>query len=136
MARLTFGGIVDIQNTVYSKAQILDVAVPHMLEEGAKVMVKAQREECKRMFSKDRSTGDLAKSIARSAVRKKGDVRYIEVRPTGKNRNGESNAKVGFVQEYGRSNMQARPWASTANEKCKDEVNKVMKGLWERGYGW
>ena len=41
------------------------------------------------------------------------------------------NAEKGFVLNYGRSNMPARPWFTAANEKAADDVVSEMRRVWE-----
>lgn len=56
---------------------------------------------------------------------------YCDIYPDGiKPGKGKSEnrryATIGFVLEYGRSNMRARPWMRTALEQCGDEVQRIM----------
>ena len=55
----------------------------------------------------------------------------VEVYPDGKDRHGVRNATKGFVLQYGRKNMPARPWFTAANTKAADAVNAEMRRVWE-----
>ena len=112
------------------KSELAAAAVPAMLEAGAAVLVDAHKAEIESTFS-SRSTGALAASIKASSV--KGDAlsKFVEVSPAGKDKKGVNNATKGFVLQYGRSNMPARPWMTAANEKASDGVHKAMRHVWD-----
>jgi len=131
VAKFEFSGFDEVRNAILKKSERATKAVPLMLIAGAEVLVKAQKSEIESMFSGDRSTGALAASIKADTV--KGDMltKYITVYPRGKDKKGVSNATKGFVQQYGRSNMPARPWMTAANEKAESEVQAAMRREWE-----
>lgn len=107
-------------------------AVPEMVKAGGDVLAKRQQEVAKRMFTKSgkRLTGDTANSIRRTNVKNDTAGKYVEVFPHGKNRKGERNATVGFVQQYGRSNMPANPFMTVANEQAAGDVQETMREVW------
>lgn len=131
MAKLSLSGLDEFQDKLMQRQKAATEAVPEMLKAGAAVLVKAQQEEVKRTFTGKRSTGDLAASIKSTAVKEKQTEKFVEVYPHGKDRHGVSNATKGFVLQYGRSNMPARPWMTAANEKAADEVQGAMRNAWE-----
>lgn len=131
MARFEVSGIEGMQDRLLKREAAATKAVPKMLKAGGAVLAKAQQEEIRRTFTGDRVTGDLASSIKQTPVKKKGETQCVEVYPHGKNRRGESNATVGFVHQYGRSNMPARPWFTSSNEKAAPEVQEAMRQAWE-----
>lgn len=51
---------------------------------------------------------------------------YCDVFPTGKRKDGQRYEAVGFVQEYGRSNMPAQPWMRPAVEQNGDAIGQAM----------
>lgn len=64
--------------------------------------------------------GDLKASIGYANIKKDGDGKYVDVLPQGmKKQTGKSQrfATIGFVLEYGRSNMPAQPWMEPAMER-------------------
>ena len=103
--------------------------VEEMREE--KQMQKAQQEEIKTRFNSRRSTGALLASIKVSAVKEIDGGKRVEIYPNGKDKHGVRNAEKGFVLNYGRSNMPARPWFTAANEKAADDVVSEMRRVWE-----
>lgn len=131
MARFEVSGIEGMQDRLLKREAAATKAVPKMLKAGGAVLVKAQQEEIRRTFTGKRSTGDLASSIKQTSVKKKGETQCVEVYPHGNNRRGQPNATVGFVLQYGRSNMPARPWFTSSNEKATPEVQEAMRQAWE-----
>lgn len=131
MARFEVNGIEGFEDKILKREAAATAAVPAMLKAGAAVLVEAQQTEIRSTFTSDRATGDLANSIKATSVKKSGETQKVEVYPHGKNRRGQPNATVGFVHQYGRSNMPARPWLTSANEKAAGEVQKAMRQEWE-----
>lgn len=131
MARFEVSGIEDIQDRLLKREAAATKAIPIMLKAAGAVLAKAQQEEIQGTFTGDRSTGDLAKSIKSTGVKTKGETKFVEVYPQGNNRRGERNATVGFVLQYGRSNMPARPWFTSSNEKTAPNVQEAMRKVWE-----
>ena len=78
-----------------------------------------------------RRTGDLAASIVVSKIKERDNGKMVEVYPDGKDRHGVRNVTKGFVLQYGRKNMPARPWFTAANTKAADAVNDEMRRVWE-----
>lgn len=54
------------------------------------------------------------------------DGHYADVFPTGKNKYGERYETIGYVLEYGRSNMAARSWMRKAMETEGDAIGEKM----------
>ena len=131
MAKFEVSGFADVEKQLLQRTERAAIAVPLMLEAGAKVLVEAHKSEIEMTFSSDRSTGALAESIKSSGVEGGELGKYIEVSPTGKDKKGVSNATKGFVLQYGRSNMPARPWMTAANAKAEGDVNAAMRREWE-----
>lgn len=135
MAKFTLAGFEEAERQIMMQGEKVKL-IPVMLEAGAEVLVRAQRQEAQRLNRSGRSRGGLVNSIKvdRTVYGRDGGI-YKEVYPQGIDRNhtkkGVRNAEKGFVQEYGRSNMPANPWMSTANEKCESEVNSTMLKIWE-----
>lgn len=135
MARFEVNGIEGFEDKILKREAAATAAVPAMLKAGAAVLVDAQQTEIRSTFHGDRVTGDLASSIKATSVKKKDSTQYVEVYPQGTNRRGERNATVGFVHQYGRSNMPARPWFTSANAKAAEDVQEEMRQEWEKQQG-
>ena len=115
MARFEVSGIEAAQEAFLRRSERAAKAVPKI----------------RRTFTSNRVTGDLANSIKCTAVKKRGSGQCVEVYPHGKNRRGERNATVGFVHQYGRTNMPARPWFTRSHQKATPEVQAAMRQAWE-----
>ena len=113
------------------RAKIAEEAVPEMLKAGGAVMQEARAAEIRTMFRSRRSTGDLAAVDRWFQNQGAGQRKMVEVYPDGKDRHGVRNATKGFVLQYGRKNMPARPWFTAANTKAADAVNDEMRRVWE-----
>ena len=135
MARFEVNGIEGFEDKILKREAAATAAVPAMLKAGAAVLVAAQQAEVESTFRGDRATGDLARSIKATSVKKKDSTQYVEVYPQGGNRRGERNATVGFVHQYGRSNMPARPWFTRSTQKATPEVRDAMRKAWEEEQG-
>ena len=72
-------------------------------------------------------TGQLAASMTVDGPHHTvADGYYCDVYPSGKRADGERNATVGYVLEYGRSNMPAQPWMRPAMEESADEISSAI----------
>ena len=131
MAKFNVVGLDDIQERMLRREKATEEAVPEMLKAGGAVMQEAQKHELLSTFRSDRSTGDLAASIVVSKVKEKDGGKMVEVYPDGVDRHGVRNATKGFVLQYGRKNMPARPWFTAANTKAADAVTDEMRRVWE-----
>jgi HK97 gp10 family phage protein len=131
MAKFNVVGLDDIQNAMLRREAATVEAVPEMLKAGGAVMQKAQKDEITATFKGKRGTGDLARSIIISKIKEKDGGKSVEIYPDGTDRHGVRNATKGFVLQYGRKNMPARPWFTAANTKAADDVTAEMRRVWE-----
>lgn len=131
MAKFTVTGLDDVQEAMLRRDKATMEAVPEMLKAGGEVIRRAFQEETQKLNSTGRATGALAASMKVSAVKERGGASYVDIAPTGTDRHGVRNAEKGFVLNYGRSNMPARPWFTAANEKAADEATAEMRRVWE-----
>ena len=131
MAKFNVAGLDDVQEAMLRQDAIVEEAVPEMLKAGGAVMQKAQQEEIKTRFNSRRSAGALLASIKVSAVKEIDGGKRVEIYPNGKDKHGVRNAEKGFVLNYGRSNMPARPWFTRSHQKATPEVQAAMRQAWE-----
>ena len=130
MAKFNVVGFEEVEKKLLQRAKAAEEAVPEMLKAGAAVLVKAQQDEIERMEIVD--FRDMKNSVKATKIKGNEAERYIEVYPHGKDRKGISNATKGFIAQYGRLNdLPARPWMTSANKKCADEVHAAMLKVWE-----
>lgn len=134
MAEFQVEGIEEVTAMFEKMPRVVSEIIPDMLKAGADVLVEAQREEAKAMGLD--KTGGFVKSIKPTTVKEKDGAKYVEVFPQGKAKHGnerkgdKSNvryATIGFIAEYGRSDIQARPYMTVANEKAADRVVSTQK---------
>lgn len=135
MAQFNTVGLEAAQKEFLLMTERATKVVPLALEAGADVLVKAQKEEAQKLNISGRSKGALVRSIKADKVKGNTISKYTEIYPHGVDRShtkkGVRNAEKGFVLEYGRSNMPARPWMSTANERSASKVMDAMAKVWE-----
>ena len=131
MAKFNTVGLDDVQDAMLRRDQATLEAIPEMLAAGGAVMQKAQQDEITSTFKGKRGTGDLARSIIISKIKEKDGGKSVEIYPDGTDRHGVRNATKGFVLQYGRKNMPARPWFTAANTKAADDVTAEMRRVWE-----
>lgn len=131
MAKFNVAGLDDVQDALLRQEAATVAAIPEMLKAGGEVIKSAFQEETGKLNSTGRSTGALAASIKVSAIKERDGAKYVEIAPSGTDRRGVRNAEKGFVLNYGRSNMPARPWFTAANEKAQDEAVTEMRRVWE-----
>ena len=113
MAKFTVAGLDDVQEAMLRRDKATMEAVPAKLN------------------STGRGTGALTASIKVSAVKERDGGKFVEIAPTGTDRHGVRNAEKGFVLNYGRSNMPARPWFTAANAKAAGKATEEMRRVWE-----
>jgi len=140
-------GFEEIERMLLKNAEAAEKYAEPILKAGAGEIVKAQKSELARLAKSDRSIGTLEKSIGTGRIKKSrsGTGIHTDVFPQGNQPHGYprkgkrgnvSNAQVGFVLEYGRSNMPARPWIGAANAKAAGKANEAMAKEWEQvSYG-
>lgn len=134
MADFNVTGLDYVMKEMERHQQAATTAIPEMLNAGADILIKAQKDEVQSMKIVD--TGDMMKSIKGDKIKKDKDGNsYIDVYPQGKDRKGVRNAEKAFVAEYGTSKEPARPWMRTANAKCSDEITEKEKEIWDKNKG-
>lgn len=130
MARIRLDGLDDLLADLQLEAERIERNGPAALEKAADVCVAAMRKTVPLRH------GDLQKSITPTLVRRGlGGVMSVDVFPQGmKKQSGKSQRfeTIGFVLEYGRSNMPAQPWMDPAIEGAGESIldaleNELMK---------
>ena len=124
MASFNFTGLDDIISTLGSMASDIDEKGPTAAMAGGRAAV-AEME--KRVPVR---TGGLKGHISiKGPFHTVADGYYVDVYPTGTMKNGKKRERyetVGYVLEYGRSNMAARPWMRPAMEEGADAISEAM----------
>jgi HK97 gp10 family phage protein len=127
MASFNFTGLDELISQLSAVSDNIDDACMAASEAGAAVALEAIKE------SVPVRTGALRDHIK---IADKGysatDGYWCDIYPTGmKPGNGNPDARryatVGFVLEYGRSNMRARPWMRPAVEREEERIHEAME---------
>lgn len=121
MATFRIDGIDDLIHQLQLEEERAKRLAPRAVMAGGRVAADAMS------ASAPFRTGQLSGSIRVDGPRHTvEDGYYCEVYPDGRRRDGESNSRVGFVLEYGRSNMEARPWMRPALERAEKDIQQAM----------
>ena len=126
MARFETDGLarlaVDYEELEHLPSNLLE----DMLNAGAAVLERAQKAKG-REYGVYR-TGMTIGSIKRGKVKTTADGRAIYIYPQGKNKQGNRNADVAFINEFGKKGQTARPFIRGANESAAEEtISKAEK---------
>ena len=130
MAKIQLEGLDDLLADLQLEAERIERNGPAALEKAADVCVDALRKTVPRRY------GYLQGSIKPSPIRKGlGGSLDLDVYPQGmKKQSGKSQRfeTIGFVLEYGRSNMPTQPWMDPAIESAGESIldaleNELMK---------
>lgn len=108
------------------------------LKAGAEVAEKAVASNLSAVIGKDtklksQSTGQLEKALGISPVKVDGKGNYdIKIGFNEPRSDGESNAKIANILEYGKSNQPPRPFLKPAKSKSRKDIMSVMKETLEK----
>lgn len=119
MATVSCSGIDKLQLSLQEIANLPNEAVDAILNAQADVVVKEQKRLGKEYGVI--SSGDTIESIKKTTVKKTKTGRCIYVYPQGKDRDGNKNNEVAFVNNYGKRKQPARPFITDANENSETE---------------
>lgn len=120
MARLEVNGLVELELSFEEMARLPDDVKDRMLIAGAEVAGKAQR--AKGIAYGVHRTGLTLASITHDSVRTNKDGKSINVIFKGKNKDGNRNAEVAYINEFGKKGQPPRPFIRDANEECAEDI--------------
>lgn len=136
MAEFSCNGLDDLMLSLQEIAEIPAEVQDQMLQAGAEVVSRAQREKVKAYGIYDRSSPKhVADTIKPGKVKLKKGHRVIYVSPTGSRRRGKSvtrNAEILFVNEYGKRGQKARPAIRDANEACAEQMVNAQMAVYDK----
>lgn len=121
MASFSIQGIDEMLEAMQLEAERVERNGPDAAMAGAKVALEAMEE-----------TAPVRTGGLKGHIKIKGpffdtvDGHHADVFPTGKDKYGERYETIGFVQEYGRSNMPAQPWMRPAVETKADAIGAAV----------
>ena len=133
MARATYKLPEDFLMKVSSLADKTDEIVPKVLKEGGEVVkakVKTNLEAVIGTGTKEesRSTGELIRALGVTPASINRDGNYdVKVGFDEPRSDGESNAKIANIIEYGKSGQPAKPFLKPAKSSSKNACIEAMK---------
>lgn len=130
MARMTTNGIADFGISLEEIREIPDEVLDQMLNAEADVIEKAQKE--KGLACGVHRTGVTIGSIKRSKTFKTKDGKTISIIPMGTNADGNRNAEVAFINEFGKHGQPARPFIRDANEEKADAAVDAAAAVYDK----
>ena len=142
MATIDFEGLDRLMIPLEKLAAVPDGVKGEMLTSAGQVIAEAHREKLQAYVGEyavkaTRSgrpraavrTGQLAASIRVGRPNVKDGT--IEIRPTGsrvRGRTSTRNEEIGFILEYGKAGVPARPWMRDANTECEGKAADAAAG--------
>lgn len=133
MARVSFKMPEDFLLKISTLADKTDEIIPIVLKEGGEVVAEKVKQNLQAVIGKDtkldsRSTGELVEAlgVTPAGIDKNGNhnvkVGFDEPRS-----DGESNAKIANIIEYGKSGQPAKPFLKPAKSSSKKACIETMK---------
>ncbi len=120
MAKMTTNGLAQFAVGLEELREIPDSVMNAMLHAEADVIEPAQKAKG-RAYGVHR-TGVTLESIRRGQPKHTKDGKAIHITPMGTNTQGNRNAEVAFINEFGKRGQPPRPFIRDANEEKADEA--------------
>ena len=137
MAKATFKMPEEFLMKVSKLADRTDEILPKVLEAGAEVVESKVRSNLASVIGKgtkepSRSTGQLLSALGTSpALQDKNGDFNVKVGFSEPRSDGESNAKIATILEYGKSGQPARPFLKPTKSSSKNACIEAMKAKLE-----
>jgi HK97 gp10 family phage protein len=133
MAKVDFRMPDDFLQKVSALGEKTDEIIPRVLEAGGEVALEKVRDNLESVIGRDtkypsRSTGELASALGLSPAKMDKDgnfnvkVGFSEPRP-----DGESNAKIANILEYGKHGQPPKPFLKSAKSQARRPGTEAMK---------
>jgi len=110
-----------------------DEILPRVLEAGAEVVEAKVRSNLRAAIGKgtkdpSRSTGELLSALGTSSAKQDRDGNFnVKVGFSEPRRDGDSNAKIATILEYGKSGQPAKPFLKPAKSASKSACIQAME---------
>lgn len=133
MAKATFKIPEDFLLKVSRLADKTDEILPKVLEAGAEVVEAKVRSNLASAIGKNtkepsRSTGELLSALGTSPAKQNRDGDFdVKIGFSEPRRDGDSNAKIATILEYGKSGQPARPFLKPAKTASKSACIQAME---------
>ncbi len=114
-----------------------DEIIPRVLEAGGKVVLDKVKSNLSSVVGrgtkeKSRSTGELERSLGLSPAKQNRDGNWdVKVGFAEPRSNGDSNAKIANILEYGRSGQPPKPFLKPARSQSRSACIEAMKAKFE-----
>ena len=118
-----------------------DSVADTVLQAGGEVVLKRVKSNLSSVIGRgtkydSRSTGELESSLGLSSVRMDKDGNHnIKIGFAEPRRDGDSNAKIANILEYGKHGQPAKPFLKPAKSASKSECEAAMKSKFEEEVG-
>lgn len=115
-----------------------DEIIPRVLEAGGEVVLDKVKSNLQSVVGsgtkyESRSTGELAEALGLSpALRDRDGNHNVKIGFSEPRRDGESNAKIANIIEYGKSGQPAKPFLKPAKAAAKKSCVEAMKAKLEQ----
>ncbi len=133
MAKVSFSMPDDFLRKVSALGEKTDEIIPRVLEAGGEVALEKVRDNLESVIGRDtkspsRSTGELASALGLSPARmdKNGNFN-VKVGFSEPRSDGESNAKIANILEYGKHGQPPKPFLKPAKTQARKPSIEVMK---------
>lgn len=133
MAKATFKMPDEFLMKVSKLEERTDEILPRVLEAGAEVVEAKVRSNLRAAIGKgtkepSRSTGELLSALGTSSAKQDRDGNFnVKVGFSEPRRDGDSNAKIATILEYGKSGQPARPFLKPAKTASKSACIEAME---------
>ena len=141
MAKATYTMPEDFLQKVSALGEKTDEIVPRVLEAGGEVMLARVKSNLRAVVGsgtkyKSRSTGELADALGVSGARIDREGNYnVKVGFSEPRHDGESNAKLANIIEYGKHGQPAKPFLKPAKSAAKAACIEAMIAKLEEEIG-
>ncbi|MBW7571218.1 HK97-gp10 family putative phage morphogenesis protein [Caproiciproducens faecalis] len=123
----------DFMLKVSKLAEKTDMIIPKVLEEGGNVVLDKVKDHLSAVIGsgtkeKSRSTGELERSLGLSPAMQNRDGNWdVKIGFAEPRSDGDSNAKIANILEYGRSGQPPKPFLKPAKSQSKNACIETMK---------
>ena len=137
MAKAEFKMPDDFLQKVSQLSEKTDKIIPLVLEAGGEVAIKKLRDNLNAVVGKDTkysslSTGELSEALGITPARMDKDGNFnVKVGFSEPRSNGDRNAKIANILEYGKYGQPPKPFLKLAKNQSKKPVIEVMKATLE-----
>lgn len=129
MATFNCNGIDDLMLSMAEIAAVPEGIQDEMLNAQANIVERAQKSKGS-AYGVHR-TGVTLGSIKRTKIKSGKDGRGLSVYPQGKNADGNRNAEVAFINEFGKRGQTARPFIKDANESSAAQTTEAARKVYD-----